>query len=124
MKRVNAQGGDKDGFRFVIPKTHRRLMELEEANSDSAGVGGACRGRGATNAPLRSTFLGDAVEEGTDTKPMRRNKRNVKRRDDFYQFQVRQKWTQNAESFLARGKAGKKFFTQRRQNQSRWIKHL
>lgn len=115
MKRVNRAGGDKDGFRYVVPKNVtavvRQLMAAE-------GVEGA----NIDPETLQSHFGGDGVKE-TEAKPMRSRKAKNYAFDDFYQFQVAKKWTKNAESFLARGRASKNMFAAK-QKQMRSIKRM
>ena len=108
MKRVNKQGGDKDGFCYVVPKNVKTVVQqlmvqegVEGANIDSA--------------QLESSFLGDGIRD-TEQKPMRRHKVKNYAYDDFYQFQVAKKWTKNAESFLSRGRAGRNMFVAKQQN--------
>jgi hypothetical protein len=98
MRKVNKEGGDRDGFKFVLPKSTRAFVENEMGVMNSA--------------QLESTYGGDGVME-TAEKPGRKNVRKAHKRDDFYQFQVLNKWTRNAENFLARGRAGKKLFEPR-----------
>lgn len=115
MKKVNRAGGDKDGFRYVVPKNVstvvRQLMVAE-------GVEGAQ----VDPESLGSHFGGDGVKE-TEAKPMRSKKQRNQSFDDFYQFQVAKKWARNAESFLARGRAGKNMFAAK-QKQQRSIKKM
>ena len=103
MKRINKQGGDKDGFKFVIPKSVTTIVRQIAA---AEGVEGA----DVDPESLSSQFIGDGVAE-TSAKPMRSYKPRKQCFDDFYQFQVAKKWTKNAESFLARGRMTKKMFT-------------
>lgn len=113
MKTVNRRGGDKDGFKYVVPKNVstvvRQIMVAE-------GVEGAQ----VDPESLESTFGGDGVKESA-AKPMRSHKQRNHCFDDFYQFQVAKKWTKNAESFLSRGRAGKNLFAAR---QLRTIKKM
>jgi len=115
MKRVNRAGGDKDGFKYVVPKNVstvvRQIMAAE-------GVEGAA----IEPESLESHFGGTGVKE-SESKPMRRKKVRNHAFDDFYQFQVAKKWTKNAESFLARGRASKNMFVAK-QKQLRTIKNM
>jgi hypothetical protein len=102
MKAVNAKGGDKDGFKFVIPKSVKSMARQLDPNS------------GDGLPELRSTFVEEAAvevppESHTD-KPMKRKKRAGHVSKDFYQVQVWKRWTQNAEKFLSRGRASSKLF--------------
>ena len=105
MKDVNRRGGDRDGFRFVVPKSVKAMAKHMRGNT------------GVDNAKLQSTFGGDGVDDSA-AKPMKRNKRRKKQFDDFYEFQTVDKWTANAERFLARGRAGKKIFANKRSTKS------
>lgn len=115
MKSVNRAGGDKDGFRYVVPKSVstvvRQLMVAD-------GVEGAQ----VDPETLGHHFGGDGVKE-TEAKPMRSKKARNQSFDDFYQFQVAKKWARNAESFLARGRANKNMFAAK-QKQQRSIKKM
>lgn len=102
MKQVNKKGGDKEGFRFVVPKNVKSMVQHMQGNV-------AAR---RTAIEAENEFGGDGMDE-TMSKPMRKKKRKKHTVDDFYQFQTVQKWTRNAERFLARGKAGKKIFANR-----------
>lgn len=115
MKRINRQGGDKDGFKFVIPKSVTTIVRQIAA---AEGVEGA----DVDPETLSSNFIGDGVAE-TSAKPMRSYKARKQCFDDFYQFQVAKKWTKNAESFLARGRMTKKMFTTK-QGQNRSIRKM
>lgn len=115
MKRINKQGGDKDGFKFVIPKSVTTIVRQIAA---AEGVEGA----DVEPESLSSQFIGDGVAE-TSAKPMRSYKPRKQCFDDFYQFQVAKKWTKNAESFLARGRMTKKMFTAK-QGQNRSIRKM
>lgn len=105
MKKINANGGDSQGFKFKLPKNVKTYAK--KLRSDLVG--------GDVGATLQHSFGGDEValadgDEDVDGKPMKRKKRRGATRDDFYQHQVWQKWTQNAEKFLSRGRASAKFF--------------
>lgn len=102
MKAVNAKGGDKDGFKYVIPKTVKAMAkQLDPNNTEDLPA-------------LKNGFSEDAAvevaPESHDDKPMKRKKRNGHFQKDFYQAQVWKKWTQNAEKFLSRGRASSKLF--------------
>ena len=103
MKAVNAKGGDKDGFKFVIPKSVKAMAKTLDPNA------------AADDLPeLRSTFAEDAAAEvapeSHSDKPMKRKKRTGHISKDFYQVQVWKRWTNNAEKFLSRGRASNKLF--------------
>lgn len=115
MKRVNRQGGDKDGFQYVVPKHAKTVVQqlMMQEGVEGASVDGE---------KLESTFLGDGMRE-TESKPMRRKKIKNYAFDDFYQFQVAKKWTKNAESFLSRGRANRNMFMAKQQTK-RTIKKM
>ncbi|CUI15149.1 Hypothetical protein, putative [Bodo saltans] len=115
MKKINRAGGDKDGFRYVVPKNVSTIVRQLMV---SDGVEGAQ----VDPETLGSTFGGDGVKE-TEAKPMRSKKARNQSFDDFYQFQVAKKWARNAESFLARGRANKNMFAAK-QKQQRSIKKM
>jgi hypothetical protein len=115
MKKINRAGGDKDGFRYVVPKNVSTIVRQLMV---SDGVEGAQ----VDPETLGSTFGGDGVKE-TEAKPMRSRKARNQSFDDFYQFQVAKKWARNAESFLARGRANKNMFAAK-QKQQRSIKKM
>ncbi len=101
MKNVNAKGGDSQGFKYVLPKNVKSLARRLQA--DTLGVADR----------LKHSYEGDEVtlvneDEDIDSKPAHRKKRKPFERSDFYQFQVWQKWTHNAEKFLSRGRNGKR----------------
>lgn len=103
MKAVNKQGGDKDGFQYVLPtNTKKFVTELASREANGGAV--------IDGDMLESNFRGDGEK---DEKPMRRTKERKHFRDDFYAFQVAKKWTKNAESFLARGRAHRDMFAVR-----------
>ncbi len=115
MKRANRQGGDKDGFQYVVPKSVKTVVQqiMVQEGVEGANIDGA---------QLESAFLGDGIKE-TEQKPMRRKKVKNYAFDDFYQFQVAKKWTKNAESFLTRGRANRNMFMAKQQTK-RTIKKL
>lgn len=115
MKEVNRQGGDKDGFRYVIPKNTkdlvRQMMEKEGIRSVSL----------VDSSPL-SLFSSMNNIPDEDDKPQRKTRRRGGTYSDFYQFQVSKKWTQNAERFLFRDRVDKSLFESKKHQRS--IKNL
>lgn len=110
MREVNRRGGDKDGFRYVLPKNVKEVVHQMMSNSNN----------NATSFDpdmLVSTFGGDPVQETSD-KPMRRRRNRTSTYSDFYQFQVSKRWTRNAESFLNRGRAIKSLFEAKKRQRS------
>ncbi|KAL7702244.1 Ribosomal RNA-processing protein 7 (RRP7) C-terminal domain containing protein [Lotmaria passim] len=117
LRAVNRRGGDKDGFRYVVPKNVKSVVrELLAAQKARDGVEDA----EALIDPqsLVSTFGGDGVAETSD-KPVRRSRRKRNRTySDFYQFQVSKKWTRNAENFLRRSRPNKMLFEAKKHQRS------
>ena len=89
MKRINRKGGDKDGFKFVVPKSAKQL-----ADQMAQGI--------IHGKTLESSFGGDGLSDSI-APPVRKQGKRKFAKDDFYQFQVFKKWTRNAEQFLQRG---------------------
>lgn len=117
MKEVNLKGGDKDGFRYVVPKNVRSVVKMMKQNEHLASGGTEDDGTFIDEDNLQSTFGGDGTEETSD-RPMRSNKKRQSTYHDFYQFQVSKRWTRNAESFLNRGKAHKALFEAKKRQRS------
>ncbi|KPA86222.1 hypothetical protein ABB37_00459 [Leptomonas pyrrhocoris] len=117
LRAVNRRGGDKDGFRYVVPKNVKHVVrELLSAQKSREGV----EDPETLIDPqsLVSTFGGDGVAETSD-KPVRRSRRKRNRTySDFYQFQVSKKWTRNAENFLKRSRPNKMLFEAKKQQRS------
>ena len=121
MKKVNRAGGDKDGFKFVVPKNHKQLMKLDAQRARAQGTAVSLEDD-LLDKELPSTFGGDGVAE-TATKPMRKNKRKQIYKDDFYQIQTLKKWTKNAERFLGRSR-NPRMAQQSKMTQGRTIKKM
>ncbi|KPI90267.1 hypothetical protein ABL78_0649 [Leptomonas seymouri] len=117
LRAVNRRGGDKDGFRYVVPKNVKHVVrELLSAQKAREGV----EDPEALIDPqsLVSTFGGDGMAETSD-KPVRRSRRKHNRTySDFYQFQVSKKWTRNAENFLKRSRPNKTLFEAKKHQRS------
>jgi hypothetical protein len=117
LRAVNRRGGDKDGFRYVVPKNVKHVVrELLLAQKAREGV----EDPEALIDPqsLVSTFGGDGVAETSD-RPVRRSRRKRNRTySDFYQFQVSKKWTRNAENFLKRSRPNKMLFEAKKHQRS------
>lgn len=115
MKEVNRQGGDKDGFRYVLPKNTkvlvRQMMERE-------GMGTVSLTPSASPSLFNSLNNADDVND----KPQRRTKKRGGTYSDFYQFQVSKRWTRNAERFLFRDRVDKSLFESKKRQRS--IKNL
>lgn len=110
LKEINRRGGDKDGFRYVLPKNTKELvrqMMLKE-------------GTGAVIDPstLSSSFGALSSAEEESDKPMRKSRRHGGTYNDFYQFQVSKRWTRNAERFLFRGRVDKSLFESKKRQRS------
>lgn len=112
MKKANEKGGDKDGFRYVIPKNAQKLASQLMATATGAP---------SDAAELSSHFMGDGVED-TATMPIRRKKVRKHTMDDFYQFQVHRNWARRAEGFLMRGRMARQMLQER--NKKRTTKKL
>ena len=124
MKRINDAGGDKDGFKFILPKsvkTFARTMNVKgmprrEPNVDYSGV---------DPDELQSQFLtkadpGTSIGAEADRELLQNARKNKKKEvmlDDFYQHQRAKKWAKNAENFLLKGRANKNMFMKRQQSQ-------
>lgn len=119
MRRVNERGGDKDGFRYVLPKNVKSVVRQMLAQEQQSAAVASGREAAPYVAPelLSSTFGGDGVKE-TEEKPMRRKKKRYSTLTDFYQFQVSKKWTRNAERFLKRGRVNKSMFEAKKHQRS------
>lgn len=101
MKAINKRGGDKDGFKYVLPtsiKSYARQL---------AGDG--------HDIPedLASHFLGDGIQDTMKAPSRKKDKKRY--HDDFYSFQIAKKWTKNAENFLNKAKKTKNMFISRQQ---------
>lgn len=117
LRAVNRRGGDKDGFRYVVPKNVksvvRNLLASQKAREGVEDPEALIDPRS-----LVSTFGGDGVAETSD-KPVRRSRRKHNRTySDFYQFQVSKKWTRNAENFLKRSRPNKMLFEAKKHQRS------
>ncbi|KAH8613629.1 putative Ribosomal RNA processing protein 7 (RRP7) [Trypanosoma vivax] len=110
LKEINRRGGDKDGFRYVLPRNVKEAAKLMVEGSD------------ALCSQLASTFGGgeqnDQPPHETSDRPTRRHRRKSRCFSDFYQFQVSKRWTRNAEKFLEKGRAQKSLFVPSRQQRS------
>ncbi|RNF22600.1 hypothetical protein TcG_02021 [Trypanosoma cruzi] len=100
LKNINRRGGDKDGFRYVVPRNVKEVVRQMMQNAEGADASGVDK------TQLTSTFGGDEAQD-TFERPMHRKRRKNSCYSDFYQFQVSRRWTCNAESFLNRGRAYK-----------------
>eukprot|EP00796_Vickermania_ingenoplastis_P005302 gene5302-3805_t len=100
LKEINRRGGDKDGFKYVLPNSTKDLVRQMMMKED-------------TSAPridpslLSSSFGSSSVAEEEGDKPMRKSRRHGGTYSDFYQFQVSKRWTRNAEKFLFRDRVDK-----------------
>eukprot|EP00658_Telonema_sp_P-2_P036653 TRINITY_DN26468_c0_g1_i1.p1 TRINITY_DN26468_c0_g1~~TRINITY_DN26468_c0_g1_i1.p1 ORF type:complete len:204 (+),score=83.16 TRINITY_DN26468_c0_g1_i1:110-721(+) len=124
MKRINESGGDKDGFKFVLPKsvkTFARTMNVKGSKPRESAVDYS----NVDPDDLQSQFLTKA-DAGTSVgaeadRELLQNARKTKKKevmlDDFYQHQKAKKWAKNAESFLLKGRANKNMFMKRQQSQ-------
>ncbi|RNF03690.1 hypothetical protein TraAM80_05789 [Trypanosoma rangeli] len=111
LKAINRRGGDRDGFRYVVPRNVKEVVRQMTQNAegpDEAAV---------DTTHLTSTFGGDEAQD-TSEPPMHRKRRRKSCFSDFYQFQVSKRWTRNAESFLNRGRAHKSMFEASRPQRS------
>ncbi|ESL10000.1 hypothetical protein TRSC58_02272 [Trypanosoma rangeli SC58] len=111
LKAINRRGGDRDGFRYVVPRNVKEVVRQMTQNAegpDEAAV---------DTMHLTSTFGGDEAQD-TSEPPMHRKRRRKSCYSDFYQFQVSKRWTRNAESFLNRGRAHKSMFEASRPQRS------
>ncbi|GET92761.1 hypothetical protein, conserved [Leishmania tarentolae] len=121
LRAVNRRGGDKEGFRYVVPKNVKQVVR-ELLAAQKARDGEEDPESLIDTEQLVSTFGGDGVAE-TAEKPVRRNRRRRSRTySDFYQFQVSKRWTRNAENFLKRSRPNKLLFEAKKHQ--RTIKHL
>ncbi|KAG5466282.1 hypothetical protein LSCM4_01428 [Leishmania orientalis] len=117
LRAVNRRGGDKEGFRYVVPKNVKRVVQelllaqkARDGNEDPEVL--------IDPDQLESTFGGDGVAE-TSEKPVRRSRRRSSRTySDFYQFQVSRQWTRNAENFLKRSRPNKMLFEAKKHQRS------
>ncbi|CAD2216789.1 hypothetical protein AGDE_01671 [Angomonas deanei] len=113
LTEINRRGGDKDGFKYVIPRSTKSVVRRMLASQGGDYV---------DPDSLVSTFGGEEVtQEETEDKsdyPTRKRKRNPDRYKDFYQFQVTKRWTENAEKFLKRGRAHKALFEAKKHQRS------
>ncbi|ORC92229.1 uncharacterized protein TM35_000044430 [Trypanosoma theileri] len=107
LKEINRRGGDKDGFRYVVP---RNVKEVVRQMSQQQAVD-------VDTSNLTSTFREEQTNEA-DERPMHRRRRKNSCYSDFYQFQVSKRWTRNAENFLNKGRAHKSMFGAARQQRS------
>lgn len=117
LKEINRRGGDKDGFRYVVPRNVREMAEQMR----TAYGGSVLDSTGAVvdTDTLPSTFdTVGAQESGLSDKPMRRMRRRRSTFSDFYQFQVSKQWTRNAENFLKRGRVNKSMFEAKKRQRS------
>ncbi|RNF03253.1 uncharacterized protein Tco025E_08220 [Trypanosoma conorhini] len=112
LKNINRRGGDKDGFRYVVPRNVKEVVRQMTQNAEGAGESAA-----VDTAQLTSTFGGDEAQDTLEP-PMHRKRRKKSCYSDFYQFQVSKRWTRNAESFLNRGRAHKSMFEASRPQRS------
>lgn len=119
MKRINKKGGDKDGFKMVVPKSLKQMVRLQK-RLEEKNFGDGDDGEQADDSAfdnLQHAFQGDGIQE-SEALPMRRKKVRTHTYDDFYQFQVHKKWTKNAETFLSRGKMSKNYFQEKQKQRS------
>ncbi|EAN77231.1 uncharacterized protein TEOVI_000340100 [Trypanosoma equiperdum] len=114
LKEINKRGGDKDGFRYVVP---RNVSEVVRQMTQGADVDPTqlVSTFGAEDDKLRSQE--EHLHEASD-RPMHRRKRKNPCYSDFYQFQVSKRWTRNAERFLEKGRAHKSMFEASKQRRS------
>ncbi|CCW62092.1 unnamed protein product [Phytomonas sp. EM1] len=120
MRKINRRGGDKDGFRYVLPSSVKqvaRQMMLTNSVAASGGKNSAIPLAMVGTTALNSTFDGDGVR-AAEAKPMRSRRLRMSTFSDFYKFQVSKRWTQNAESFLNRGRAHKALFNAKKRQRS------
>lgn len=111
MKEINRRGGDKDGFRYVLPKNTKqfiREMMLQENSSQEI----------LDTESLPSTFGSGKESTEHDDKPVRRSKKRRGTFSNFYQFQVSKRWTKNAENFLFRERVDKSLFENKKRQRS------
>lgn len=116
MREVNRRGGDKDGFRYVLPKNVKvmvRQLLAEQKSREGVSDGEAF----VDPDELVSTFGGDGLKETSDI-PVRRRRRQNRTSSDFYQFQVSKRWTRNAENFLRRSRPTKALFEAKKHQRS------
>lgn len=117
LRAVNRRGGDKDGFRYVVPRNVKQVVR-ELMSAQKARDGEDDPEALVDTEQLVSTFGGDGVAETSD-KPVRRSRRQRSRTySDFYQFQVSKRWTRNAENFLKRSRPNKILFEAKKHQRS------
>ncbi|AIO01858.1 hypothetical protein LPMP_342320 [Leishmania panamensis] len=117
LRAVNRRGGDKQGFRYVVPKSVKQVVR-ELLSAQKARDGEEDPEAVIDPGQLVSTFGGDGVAETSD-KPVRRSRRRRSRTySDFYQFQVSRRWTRNAENFLKRSRPNKALFEAKKHQRS------
>ena len=127
MKRINQKGGDSAGFKYIIPKSAKKLASRMAGDVDITLEDR----KTATNSKLlpQQSSVGGTDESGEnindvgglndDDRPMRKKKpREAKELKDFYTFQKWKSWTKNAENFLSRGKLSRKVFDNKRKFRS------
>ncbi|KAG5492664.1 hypothetical protein JKF63_01243 [Porcisia hertigi] len=117
LRAVNRRGGDKEGFRYVVPKSVKKVVR-ELLSAQKARDGEEDPEALIDPDQLESTFGGDGVAE-TSERPVRRSRRQRSRTySDFYQFQVSKRWTRNAENFLKRSRPNKMLFEAKKHQRS------
>lgn len=116
MREVNRQGGDKEGFRYVLPKN---VKELVRQTLEKNGMGSVLL-KNSSSPPSLFDSLNYADDE--NDKPKRKKKKREGTSSDFYQSQVSKKWTRNAERFLFRDRIDKSLFESKKHQRS--IKNL
>lgn len=114
LKAINRKGGDKDGFRYVLPKNTKQLIHSMKSGEQETSVD--------PEVPLSSTFGSDTAKDEESDKPLRKSRRHGGTYSDFYQFQVSQRWTRNAERFLFRDRVDKSVFESKKRQRN--IKNL
>lgn len=127
MKRINDKGGDGNGFKFIIPRSAKKLAsrmagDVEITLDDRKAVAG----RLLPSTLSSATTNGDGADAeditgglNDDDRPMRKKKpRAAKELKDFYTWQKWKNWTRNAEDFLSRGKLSRKVFDTKRKFKS------
>lgn len=127
MKKINEKGGDGNGFKYIIPRSAKKL-----ASRMAGDVEITLEDRKAAAGRLLPTTLSTATTNGDgadaeditgglndDDRPMRKKKpRAAKELKDFYTWQKWKNWTRNAENFLSRGKLSRKVFDSKRKFKS------
>ncbi|CCW69448.1 unnamed protein product [Phytomonas sp. Hart1] len=122
MRAINHRGGDKDGFRYVLPSSVKQVARQMMLASSAAATNENKKVSSLAmvdTTPLDSTFNGDG-ERLTEKKPVRSRRRRPSTFSDFYKFQVSKRWTQNAESFLNRGRVNKTLFEAKKHQRNIW----